>query len=130
KSGVDFFTVWGGIAGCQSSLALLATEGMQRGIVADRIAEVTSLAVARRFNIAAKGRIEIGYDADLALVDPAEAKELTRDDLEYRHKLSPYIGRHIHRVVRATFLRGMQVAGGGGRLYMRRGRLVRPSVMH
>ena len=42
-----------------------------------------------------KGRIEPGADADLALVDLAAEYTLRAEDLHYRHRISPYIGRRL-----------------------------------
>jgi allantoinase len=87
------------------------------------IARVTSTFPAQRLRFAAKGRIAPGADADLALVDPDADAILRADDLLYRHRHSPFVGRRLRaRVVRTlvrgrtVFAEGRIVAAGGGRL--------------
>ena len=63
-----------------------------------------------------KGRIEVGADADLALVDLGAEYELTADDLQYRHQLSPWIGRRLRaRVTRDAAARRRGLAGAARR---------------
>ena len=90
KTSPNFFEVWGGVAGVQSTLPTLLTQS--HALDLRTIARVTSGNVARRFNIARKGRIAVGFDADLTLVALNESYELTREMLLDRHKLSPFVG--------------------------------------
>jgi allantoinase len=121
---LNFFTAWGGISGCQSTLQLLLTDGhLQRQLPLETIARVTSEFVAQRFGLPQKGRIAVGVDADLALVDLGHSAALQAGDLHYRHRHSPYVGRKLHgRIVRTLvrgttiWLDGKIVAGSGGRL--------------
>jgi allantoinase len=102
KQSENFFEVWGGIAGCQSTLPLMLTEGYhKRGLSLSQIAAVTSAGVAARFGLASKGWIMEGLDADLALVDVNALWTLRAEDLQYRHTISPYVGMGLRgRVVR------------------------------
>ena len=56
--------------------------------------------------LAQKGRISIGKDADFVLIKPNAPYILKAEDLEYRNKISPYIGREIGAQVIQTILRG------------------------
>lgn len=114
KQGNDFFAIWGGIAGCQSTLPLLLTEGYhRRGMSLLKIAAVTSTNTAARFGLANKGRIAPGADADLTLVDLHARYTLTAGDLLYRHKISPYIGREMTGRVVRTLVAGRTVYADG-----------------
>ena len=123
KTGSDFFRIWGGISGCQSTLPVLLTDGHRaRRLPLQTIAAVSAANVARRFAIPHKGQIGIGFDADLALVDLGHRSTLRAADLHYRHPHSPYIGRAFTgRIVRTllrgttTFLDGRIVSGPVGR---------------
>ena len=71
KQGEDAFAAWGGIAGGQTLLRMLLTEGPPRGLALEAIATLAAAAPARRFGLAGKGSIAPGADADLVLVDLA-----------------------------------------------------------
>jgi len=114
KTGTDAFAVWGGIAGVQSTLPLLLTEGYHaRGLPLSVIARLVSAAPAERLRLPTKGRIAPGMDADLVLVDLDEAWTLERAHLHDRHRLSPYVGRRLKGAVRRTIVRGRTVYADG-----------------
>ncbi|WP_332696234.1 allantoinase [Halalkalibacter lacteus] len=109
--GETIFDVWGGIAGCQSTLSVLLTEGFyKRRISLSKIAELTAYQPAKRFGLyPTKGSIQIGSDADLTLVDLNEEFTLKKEDLYYRHKISPYIGKKFIGKTKYTISRGQFV---------------------
>jgi allantoinase len=100
-----FADAWGGIAGCQTTLTLLLTEG---DLPLEAAARLTSAGAARRFGFPAKGRLEVGADADLALIDLTTEHTLGAEDLQYRHPISPWIGRRLRATVTRTLLRGAE----------------------
>ncbi len=125
KSG-PFFQVWGGIAGVQSTLAVLLDAGHhRRGLRLEDIARLIADAPARRFQIARKGRIEPGADADLMLIDVAESRVL--EDLFQRHPISPYRGESFRGVVHRTIRRGETLFVDGVITAQTNGKLVRPT---
>ena len=73
-----------------------------------------------------KGRIEIGADADFALVDLKESFSVKAKDLFYRHKHSPYVGRSLTGKVVQTILRGQTVFKNGKIVSKAMGKLVKP----
>jgi allantoinase len=101
----DFTAAWGGIAGCQSLLALLLDSG--RLDVATIVA-LTSTGPARRLRLD-KG-LHVGADADLVLVDP---EDTCAPELHDRHRLSPFAGRPLRGRVARTILRGTTVFRDG-----------------
>jgi len=112
KTGEDFFAIWGGIAGVQSTLHILLSGGLEP----QRIAQLTAAGPANIFNIQDKGAIRVGFDADCTIIDPAAEFVLERSDLEDRNKLNPYVGRKFRGVVEATLVRGCTPLEGTGRL--------------
>jgi allantoinase len=126
---LNFFQVWGGISGCQSTLQLLLTEGhFRRALPLETIAGVTSAYVARRFGLPDhKGRLAVGADADLALVDLGQSTTLQAEDLLYRHRHSPYIGRTLRGLVVRTLVRGTTVFLDGRVVSPPIGRLLTPA---
>jgi allantoinase len=116
----EFTAAWGGIAGCQSLLALLLDSGR---LDAARIAELTSAGPARRLRLD-KG-LRPGADADLVLVDPDDRHA---PELHDRHRLSPFAGRPLRGRVARTILRGETVFRDGRIVADRpRGRLLTPT---
>lgn len=126
KKDANFFKVWGGIAGVQSTLAAMLT--LEPRLSVSYVARLTATHVAKRFGVTHKGSITPEMDADLCLVDPEASFTLTREMLKDRHKLSPYVGREFRGTVKRTLLRGETVfadgvvCGGPGRA-----RLVKPA---
>ena len=129
KSGDDAFAAWGGISGCQTMLPLLLTEGHRhRGLELDLIARITSGYVARRFRLPGKGSLEPGADADLVLVDLTGSEKLSAEDLYYRHRHSPFLGRTFTARVVRTFARGRTVFADGRIAGPPAGRLLIPAT--
>jgi allantoinase len=129
KVGDDFFAIWGGIAGVQSTLAVLLECGhRERGLALDRIAELTAAAPARRFGVSRKGTIAVGQDADLTMLDLGKTYTLEQKGLFDRHRLSPYAGASFHGQIRRTLLRGQTIFHSGEFTGVQTGRLVRPDT--
>jgi allantoinase len=128
KTSTDFFQVWGGISGCQSLLQLLLTEGYERRhMPLPMIASLTAEYAARRFGLSdQKGRLSIGMDADIALVDMSQEQLLRSEDLYYRHQHSPYVGRRLRGRVARTLVRGITVFHEGKIVSQPVGQLLRP----
>jgi allantoinase len=114
KRGDDFFAVWGGISGCQSTLGLVLEHGnARRSLPLETVASITSGGAAARFPLAGKRGLEPGSDADLVLVDLGEAWTLEASELLYRHKVSPYVGETVRGRIVRTVLRGRTVVENG-----------------
>ena len=107
----DFGVAWGGIASVELSLPAVWTAARAHGYrlvdvvrwMAERPADVVGL---RR-----KGRIALGGDADFCVFAPDEAFLVDPTRLHHRHPLTPYAGRPLAGLVRATWLRGQEVTG-------------------
>jgi allantoinase len=106
----DLFASWGGIGGGQSTLELVA-DALEPAALAPLLAGNA----AARFGLARKGRLEVGFDADLVMVD-VRPYTLTAARLRSRHKVSPYVGRTLGARVVRTLLRGAAPTAGRGRL--------------
>lgn len=127
KKGGDFRTSWGGIAGVQSTLAVLLERGLGgRRLPFERIASLIAANPAARFKIPRKGVLAAGYDADLMLLNASGSYRLDAANLEQRHKTSPYIGSLFTGTIVRTIRRGETIFKDGRIVATSRGRLVRP----
>jgi allantoinase len=116
----DFGAAWGGIASVQLGLAAVWTEAGARGWRLEEVVELMSRRPADFAGLSAKGRIEVGCDADLVVFDPAARWTVDAESLAHRNPVTPYHGRTLSGLVRATYLRGRETADGAPR-----GRLLR-----
>ena len=129
KQAADFFKVWGGISGAQHLLPLLLTLGhFVRRADLPFLSRSCSANVAWRFNLPeGKGRVAEGSDADLALVNLHETFVVHAEDLQYRHRQTPYLGRRLHGAVKRTLVRGRTVFLNGKAVAEPQGRLIKPT---
>ncbi len=105
--GGDFFRAWGGIASLQLGLPAVWHEAKQRGVSIARVAEWMSAAPARLAGIdSAKGRIAVDADGDLVVWDPEATFVVEAGQLRHRHLITPYLGRTLTGVVKATYVGG------------------------
>ena len=110
----DFRQAWGGIASLSVAVSVIWTEMRERGVAIEELARWMSAAPAKLAGISGrKGAIAAGYDADLVVFDPDAAFILEREDLHYRHPVSPYLGERLQGRVEATFVRGRAVFAEG-----------------
>jgi allantoinase len=125
----DFGRAWGGIAGVQSTLAVLVDRGYHcHKLSLERITSLIASEPARRFRIPSKGAIAVGMDADLALVDISRSVELQSEHLKQRHALSPYTGSILRGCVVRTIRRGETIFASGEIVARTPGRFVRPNL--
>ena len=78
-----------------------------------RIAELLSWNPAQRFGLLDKGTIDIGYAADIALVDPDETWVVRAEESESTQGYSPLEGHELTGRVRHVFLGGNQILQDG-----------------
>jgi allantoinase len=117
------FAAWGGISGCQTTARVLLAEGL----TSKDVAFLCAVGPALRLGLPG-GRIEPGQSADLLLLDPAPTAVLMAGELEYRHPLSPFVGRALRGRIARTLLRGRTVAIDGASVGEPLGRFVRPAA--
>ena len=71
-----------------------------------RFVDLTSAGPQRIFGIAGKGRIAVGYDADLTIVDLKLQKTITDDWIASKCGWTPFAGRNVKGWPVGTILRG------------------------
>ena len=105
----DFGVAWGGVSSLQLGLSLIWTEARRRGIGLGRVVEWMSTKPARRAGLRSKGRLALGYDADLVVFAADDAFVVDAGKLHHKNPITPYQGKALSGKVRRTYLRGSAV---------------------
>jgi allantoinase len=111
-----FGNIWmakSGFGGTEYLLPALVSEGTKRGMSYNHMARVTAWNPAQRFGLNRKGDLAEGFDADIALVDPARTWTIAAKDSPSTQGYTPFEGLEMSARVDATFLRGMKVFEDG-----------------
>jgi allantoinase len=109
---------WGGIASLGLALPVMNTALAQRGVETDAaMARLCAWMAAGPAKLAGlvgrKGALTTGADADFVVFDPEDAWKVGEPDLNFRHKLSPYLGAELRGRVKETWLRGERIYCAG-----------------
>jgi len=88
---------------------LIWTEARRRGLRLEQVVDWMASKPAQRVRLPAKGKLALGYDADLAVVAPDQAFVVDAANLYHKNPITPYQGRTLSGVVRRTFVRGREV---------------------
>jgi dihydroorotase len=127
---IDGWKSQGGTPSAQFLLPLLLDAVWRGELTLERLVEVSAAAPARAFRLGQKGRIALGADADLVVVDLDRELEVADDIVLSRCGWTPYAGRRLHGRVRSTLVRG-RVLYDGQRVDMHQvgwGRQARPTA--
>jgi allantoinase len=127
-----FGNIWmakSGFGGTEYLLPALVSEGTRRGMGYNHMARVTSWNPAQRYGLNRKGDLAEGFDADLAIVDPARTWTISAKDSPSTQGYTPFEGLELSARVDATFLRGHKIYENGEVLGKPRGQyLHRPTA--
>ena len=110
KTRADIFTVDCGFPGVETQMPLMLTELAPRGATICDYVRWSAANPARIWGLAPhKGTVQVGADADLALVDLTRTMTLDDAALQSRSKISPWHGRTVtglpvHTLVRGRFV--------------------------
>lgn len=127
----DFAQSWGGISSLQLGLPLIFSELRDQTLQGTTGAASSSAVTVDTFDPSLcihaihgwmssgpskfvnfshrKGSLTIGYDADIVIWDPESVVLVAQEMIQHRHKLTPYLGKTLHGVVKLTILRGKEV---------------------
>ncbi|MCS7095403.1 MAG: dihydropyrimidinase [Thaumarchaeota archaeon] len=111
----DFREIPGGVQGTEVIVPLLFSEGVKKGrITLEQLVRLTSYNPARIYGLyPSKGRIAVGADADIVLINPDLRVRLGRDVLHSRLDFSIYEGLDVTGYPVLTLSRGEVVAQDG-----------------
>ncbi|MGJ0504427.1 MAG: dihydroorotase [Methylocystis sp.] len=102
-----------GMTGVQTLVPLLLDHVNAGRLTLQRFVDLTSAGPARLFGIAGKGRVAVGYDADLTIVDMKRRETIRNSWIASRVGWTPYDGTEVVGWPVGTFVRGAKVMWEG-----------------
>jgi dihydroorotase len=114
-----------GMPGVQTLVPVMLDHVAAGRLSIERFVDLTSAGPARLFQIAGKGRIAVGYDADLTIVDLKRRVTIRDGMMASRAGWTPYDGTTVAGWVVGTIVRGARVMWEGELAAASRGAAVR-----
>jgi dihydroorotase len=102
-----------GMTGVQTLVPIMLDHVNAGKLTLERFVDLTSHGPNRIFGLARKGRIAVGYDADLTIVDMKRRQTITNDWIASRCGWTPYDGVTVTGWPVGTVLRGNRVMWEG-----------------
>jgi dihydroorotase len=102
-----------GMTGVQTLVPVMLDHVSAGRLSLARFVDLTSAGPQRLFGIRSKGRIAVGYDADLTIVDLKRTENITNCWIASRCGWTPYDGRKVTGWPVGTFVRGRRVMWEG-----------------
>jgi len=102
-----------GMTGVQTLVPIMLDHVNAGRLSLMRFVDLTSAGPARVFGIASKGRIAVGYDADITVVDLKRRQTITNDWIASRAGWTPYHGVEVSGWPVGTLVRGHKVMWEG-----------------
>jgi dihydroorotase len=99
-----------GMTGVQTLVPIMLDHVNAGRLSLTRFVDLTSHGPARLFGIRGKGRLAVGYDADLTVVDMKRTETITHNWIQSRSRWTPYDGVQVKGWPVGTFVRGRCVA--------------------
>lgn len=102
-----------GMTGVQTLVPIMLDHVNAGKLSLERFVDLTSHGPQRIFNMANKGRIMEGYDADFTIVDMNRTETISNDWIESRSQWTPYDGVKVKGWTVGTIIRGRTVMWQG-----------------
>ena len=102
-----------GMTGVQTLVPIMLDHVNAGRLTLERLVDLTSHGPNRLFGMARKGRIAVGYDADLTVVDLQRTQTITNAQAGSKAGWTPYDGREVTGWPVGTIVRGNRVMWEG-----------------
>jgi dihydroorotase len=99
--------------GVQTVVPVMLTHVAEGRLSLERFVDLTSAGPQRIFGLAGKGRLAVGWDADLTVVDLKARRTLRHADMATRAGWTPFDGMEAKGWPMATIVRGRVVMAEG-----------------
>ncbi|GCE30391.1 dihydroorotase [Dictyobacter alpinus] len=96
-----------GIPGVQTLLPLLFNATIEGKVTLAEIIQRCVVNPARIFGLKRKGALEVGKDADIVLIDPRQAYEITDQQMLSKCGWTPFAGTQVSGKIQQVFVRGV-----------------------
>lgn len=107
KNRGNFCEAMDGISSIQFGLSAFWTNCEANGLNLYDVNRFLSLNPAKILDMDKnKGKIAVGFDADFCIWDPSAEFTVMKEDIMFKNKISPYIGKKLKGKVHATVVRG------------------------
>ncbi|WP_421952501.1 dihydroorotase [Pelagibacterium sp.] len=114
-----------GMTGVQTLVPIMLDHVNAGRLSLQRFVDMTSHGPNRLFNLACKGRVAVGYDADLTVVDMNRTETITNDWVASKAGWTPYDGVSVKGWPVGTIIRGNTVMWEGELLTPAQGQPIR-----
>ena len=102
-----------GTPSTQFYVPMFLDAAQQGRLTLERVVDLVAAAPAERFGIGSKGRIDVGYDADIAIADLDSELEIRDEIVLSKIGYTPYAGKRVKGVIETTLVRGRVVYADG-----------------
>lgn len=107
---VEFDSAPSGIIGLETALSLAIDELIDKKILTwDELIRKMSFAPSEILGVVNKGRLSVGADADIVIIDPDRKYRFTKETIASKSKNSPFIGREFKGCAVITICNGKAV---------------------
>lgn len=112
--GQSFDTISNGSPGIETLLPVVWGRGVATGrLTPEACVDLLATTPARIFGLADKGSIEVGKDADLVLLDPADRWTIRATDQHHSSDFTLFEGMEVQGRIKRTMVRGEDVVRDG-----------------
>ena len=102
-----------GMPGAQTLVPVMLDHVAAGRLTLERFVDLTSAGVQRLFRLRGKGRLAVGYDADLTLVDLGATHTISDAEQASRCGWTPFAGMRVRGMPVGTIIRGQVVMRDG-----------------
>ncbi len=115
---------WGGMAGLQFTLPVVWSKAQTVGFELTDLARWLCSHPADFLGLSSKGKLAVGYDADITIWEPDTVFTVIEKEIYHRHKITPYLGKQLRGRVLQTYVGGEKVFDCGAFGHVRQGRVL------